>query len=148
MKETAVPIPLHAWQDPQGDVVLKQSQLGCCIYFGCWADAGEPADYICELRFDQAWAIRGICSEYLPYQHGEGHSRSDIYKIENSIWLKQASEQRAKSYPNWRNRDKSSYHHYVVEGHDYYYEIIAAGYTERQIPYAEAGELKRLVDEA
>ena len=148
MGEMAVPIHLQVWQDPQGDVVLKHSRSECTVYFGCWVNAGEPADYICELRFNHAWAVRGCSSEYLPYKLREGLSCSDIFEVENSTWLKQASRERAKSYPNWRNWDKKVYHHYVVQGHDNYYEILATGYTERQISYAEAGELKRLVDKA
>ncbi len=148
IEEIAVPIPLQLWQDPQGDLVLKRWRSGCSVYFGCWIDAGEPADFICELSFDHTWAVRGYNSEYLPYRIGRGQTRSNIFEIEFSTWLKQASEQRERCYPNWRDWDKKDYHHYIVQGHDNYYEILAAGYTERQIPYDEAGELKRLVDEA
>ena len=63
------------------------------------------------------------------------------------LWLQQVSEQRAADYPNWQNWDAKEYFHYVVQGHDNYYEIIAAGFSEKQLPYEEAGELKRLVDE-
>jgi hypothetical protein len=37
-------------------------------------------------------------------------------------------------------------HHNVTQRQDNYYEIIAAGYSEKRISY-DAGELKRLVDE-
>src|SRR5689334_18467740 len=130
MQEIAVPISLQVWQDPQGDVVLKYSRSECSISFGCWMNTGEPADYICELVFDQAWAVRGYRSEYLPYQLKQGLSQSNIYEVENSNWLQQASEQRARSYPNWRNWDKKVYHHYVVQGHENYYELLAGGFTE------------------
>jgi hypothetical protein len=148
MEEMALPIPLQLWQDPQGDLVLKHCRSECSVYFGCWIDAGEPANYICEIRFDHAWAVRGYRSEYLPYKIGAEQTRSDIFKIVGSTWLKQASKQRERSYSNWRDWDKKKYDHYVVQGHNNYYEILAAGYAERQIPYEEAGELKRLVDEA
>jgi hypothetical protein len=144
MQELAIPIPLQVWLDPQGDVVLKHSRSECIIYFGCWLSAGEPAGYVCELIFDHAWAIRGYRSEYLPYRLKQKGSHSDIYEIENSTWLKQASEQRARSYPNWQSWDKKIYHHYVVQGHDNYYELLAAGYTEKKVPYHEAGELTNL----
>jgi hypothetical protein len=147
MKDLAIPIPLEVWQDPQGDVILRHSRSECKIYFGCWLSAGEPSNNICELVFDSAWAVRGCSSEYLPYRHEQTGTRSDIYEVENSTWLKQASKQRAESYTNWRTLDKKVYHHYVVQGHDNYYEILAAGYTERRLAYAEAGELARLVDE-
>ena len=147
MGEIAKPIPLHVWQDPQGDVVLKHSLSECAVYYDCWTNAGEPADYICEPQFNHAWMVRGHCSEHLTYQVNQGSSRSDIYKIENSTWLRQASQRRATDYPNWRDWDEKEYCHFVVQGHDNYYEIIATGYSEKQIPYEEAGELKRLVDE-
>ena len=90
--------------------------------------------------------VRGHCSEVLPYRLGHGYEppHSGIYKVENSTWLQQVSEQRAADYPNWRNWDAKEYFHFVVQGHDNYYEIIAAGFSEKQLPYEEAGELKRL----
>jgi hypothetical protein len=100
------------------------------------------------LQFEHAWEVRGHCSEHLPYQVKQGLSRSDIYKIEDSTWLKRASEQRVRDYPNWRDWDAKEYRHYVVQGHDNYYELLAPGFTEKRIPYEEAGELRRLIDEA
>jgi hypothetical protein len=73
---------------------------------------------------------------------------SCVYQIENSTWLLQACEQRLKNYPKWRNWDDRKYVHYIVHGHDNYYEILASGFTEKKVPYDEAGELKRLADEA
>lgn len=149
MRDERVPVPLHVWQDPVGDVILEHSRSKCAVYFGCWINAGEPADYVCELQFDHAWAVRGHRSEILPYRPGRGHQppHSGIYKVENSTWLQQASKQRAADYPNWRNWDAKDYFHFVVLGHDNYYEIIAAGFSEKKISYEDAGELKRLVDE-
>ena len=148
MEEIAAPIPLQVWQDPQGDVVIKHSRSECAVYFGCWTNAGEPADYICELQFEHTWAVRGYCSEYLPYLVKQGLPRSSVYEIANSTWLRQASEQRLSDYPRWRDWDKKKYHHYVIHGHDNYYEILASGYSEKQISCDEAGELKRLIDDA
>jgi hypothetical protein len=85
-------------------------------------------------------------TEFLLYQVEQGLPRSGIYEIENSTWLPRASERRLRSYPLWRDWDENKYHHYVIQGRDNYYEIIAAGYSEKRISYA-AGDLKRLVDE-
>jgi hypothetical protein len=147
MKQRAVPLPLKVWQDPQGDVVLYSSREGCNVSFGCWEAAGEPAEYICKLSFNHAWAVRGINSEYLPYEYEANH-RSCIYKIEDSLWLKNETEQRSKSYPEWREWDSRLYHHYVVSGHDNYVEVIAASFEEQVMSRSEAGELARLIDEA
>ncbi len=146
-KEIAVPVPLKVWQDPQGDVVLHSSHEGCTVYFGCWEVPGEPADYICKLTFNHAWAVRGVDSEYLPYEYKE-HHRSCIYEIEDSEWLKQNIEQRSKSYPEWKEWDNRTYHHYVVSGHDNYFEVVAASFEEQVVLRSEAGELARLCDEA
>jgi len=148
MDEVAIPIPLRSWQDPQGDIVLKFARQECPIYFGGWMCPGEPADYIGELTFEHAWAVRGYCSEYLPYSIKGKIHRSSIFEIQNSTWLSQESQQRARGYPDWHNWDKRTFHHYVVQGHDNYYEILASGFIEKSIPYDEAGELKRLIDEA
>ena len=147
IKQLAVPIPLKSWQDPQGDVVLHKSRASCTISFGCWEAAGEPSDYICQLSFSNAWAVRGINPEYLLYEY-EAHHRSCIYEIEGSAWLKQESEMRSKCYPRWREWDSRLYRHYVVRGHDNYFEIIAASFEERVVSRSEAGELARLIDEA
>src|SRR4029453_9845062 len=105
MGEIAIPIPLQFRQDPQGDVVLTHSRSECAVYFGCWIDQGEPAEYICQLQFDRAWMVRGCRSEYLPYQVEQGLAPSGVYQIENSTWLPLACGQRLKNYPEWRNWD-------------------------------------------
>jgi hypothetical protein len=148
MGEIAVPIPLQFLQDPQGDVVLTHSRSECAVYFGCWTDQGEPAEFICQLQFDHAWVVRGYRSEYLPYQVEQRPPPSGVYRIENSTWPPQACEQRLKNYPEWRSWDDRKYVHYIVHGHDNYYEILASGFTEKKLPYHEAGELKRLADVA
>src|SRR2546430_1356272 len=104
VKELAVPIPLKVWQDPQGDVVLHNSREECKIYFGCWIDEADPADYICKLTFVHCWAVRGFLLENFPYEYKE-HLPSCIYEIENSDWLKKSTEQRSKLYPNWKEWD-------------------------------------------
>lgn len=145
--QLAIPIPLKAWQDPQGDVVLQHSRNGCTISFACWDDAGQPADYICKLVFDHAWAVRAVNSEFLPYEINEPQ-RSCVYEIKDSEWLIGISKQRSDYYPEWRNWDKRSYHHYVVRGHDNYCEVVAEAFVERIVPRDEAGELASLIDEA
>ena len=146
--QLAVPIPLKVWQDPQGDVVLHHSRECCTVSFACWDAAGEPADHICQLNFHHAWVVRGVNSEYLPYEGPEHHQHSCIYEIEDSVWLKQESEERGKTYPEWREWDSRLYHHYVVRGHDNYVEVIASSFEEGVVSRSEAGELARLMDEA
>jgi hypothetical protein len=146
--ETAVPIPLQTWKDPQGDVVLRHSRDSCAIYFGCWTEAGDPADYLCQLLFKHAWAVRGGSdSQSLPYEY-EAHHHSGIYEITDSEWMKSESTKRSEVYPNWREWDDKIYHHYFVSGHDNYYEVLAAGFDVNIISHSQAGDLARLIDEA
>jgi hypothetical protein len=147
IKQFVTPIPLKVWQDPQGDVVLHHSRDKCAVSFACWEAAGEPADYICQLKFDNAWAVRGVSSEFLPYEY-EAHHRSCIYEVVDSKWLAQESELRGQSYPEWRASDRKEYHHYVVSGHDNFVEVIAASFEEQIVPRSDAGELVRLIDES
>ncbi len=91
-------------------------------------------------------AVEVFTLEGLPYQIKE-HRRSCIYEIENSEWLKQVSEQRLRNYPEWKNWDKRKYRHFVVSGHDNYYDIIATDFEEQKIPEDEAGELVKLIRE-
>ena len=94
MFEKATEIPLKVWQDPQGDVVLLHySRTECFIYFGCWINDAEPADYLCKLTFHSASAVRCLRFEYTPYLNREFKYRSSILIIENSQWLEQVNQQ-------------------------------------------------------
>ena len=145
--EIAVPISLNVWQNPQGNVVLHHSREDCQVFFGCWTESGEPASYLCKLTFHQAWAIRGLRLECFPYRVKE-HRHSCIYEVDNSSWLEQVSEQRLKNYPEWRSWDERKFRHFVVSGHDNYYDIVATEFEEQKIPEDEVGELIKLIREA
>ena len=147
MKQLLVPIPLKVWQDPQGDVVLDHSRGKCVVSFACWEAAAEPADYICQLKFNNAWAVRGVTSEFLPYEY-EAHHRSCIYEVIGSKWLEQESDLRMQSYPTWRSWDRKQYYHYVVSGHDNFVEVIAASFEEKVVARSDSGELAKLIDKA
>lgn len=148
MNEKEIEIPLKVWQDPQGDVVLHNSRTECFIHFGCWISNIEPADYICKLIFHNVSAVRGFRFEYTPHESKEFKYHSSISVIENSRWLEQLNEQRLKHHPEWEKLDEKKYKHFVVSGHDNYYDIIASGFDEEIISRNDAGELKRLIDEA
>lgn len=141
----AITVPLTVWPDPQGDVVLHYSRGECLIYFGCWLTSEEPANYVGKLIFHYAWAVRGACFEFLPYEIHEHNHPSNICTVENSKWLKEMCSQRLAYYPEWKNWDIREYSHYVISGHDNYYEIIAAGFDEQTVPQEIAGEFVRLI---
>ncbi len=139
-KEIAIPIPLKVWQDPQGNPLLIYSEHNCEVYFGCWDKTGEPAEFICRISFDSAWASKSCGLEFLRYQINE-HTRSSILEIENSKWLKELTEYRLKCYPEWKTWDKTTYHHFVIQGHDEFVEILAKSYKEESISIEDAKNL-------
>jgi hypothetical protein len=128
-QDIAVPIELKAYQDPQGTVKLFHSDLMCEVLFDCWNDDRRPADHFGKLTFLHAWAVRGLCLEVFPYKIRE-HLPSCIYEVENSTWLSQVTQQRLDIYPQWKTWDERVYRHFVVSGHDNFYEIIATKFDE------------------
>lgn len=131
-KEIAVAIPLKVWQDPQGNPLLIFSEHLCEIFVGCWEDVGTPADYICKIAFNSAWAGRSFTLEFLSYEIKED-KHSAIFEVINSNWLKESSQFRLKYYPEWKNWDEKIYRHFVVQGHDKFVEILAESYEVETI---------------
>lgn len=145
MEEIAIAIPLNVWKDPQGDVVLHYSCESCVVYFGCWVTNTQPADYLCKLNFHRAWAVRGYLGEE-DYHVQEHDYRSYIYRVKNSEWLQQEYNRRLTASPDWKQWDNNTYNHYVVSGHDNYYDIIAVDFTETTISFDGAGDLLRVLN--
>jgi hypothetical protein len=139
-REIAETVPLKVWKDPQGNPLLISSENILDVYFGCWDDAGMPADYICKITFNFGWASRSYGIENLPYEIKE-FSRSSIYEVINSKWLTESSERRLQCYPEWKTWDKKTYHHFVVSGHNNYAEVLAESFSEEIIPIENAKEL-------
>jgi hypothetical protein len=76
----------------------------------------------------------------LPYEI-KNSSRSSIYEVIDSKWLKESSDRRLQCYPKWRILDEKIYHHFVVSGHDDYVEVLAESFTEEIIPIESAKEM-------
>src|SRR6185312_16667593 len=85
-KELATAVPLELWKDPQGDIILVYSERECSIYFGCWEEPGNPADYICRLKFQRALGVRSYPHEYHPFSLVGQKTCSDIYEVTDSKW--------------------------------------------------------------
>lgn len=151
-KDKALKIPIDVWQDPQGDIVLNTSERECTVFFGCWDEQGDPANYLSKISFKNCLASKYTHSQFLPYKIYEDKAHSYILKIENSTWLRELIDEKRKLYPaeihiglSW---DKKKYVHFVVQGHDAYIDIIATEFNIEIIPRERAGELVRLIDEA
>jgi hypothetical protein len=83
MKDANI-IPLQFWQDPQGDVILIYGEQECSVYFTCWASAGVDAEFIGNLSFESASAVRSFGWEFIPYQTKPHGQKSWILELPDS----------------------------------------------------------------
>src|SRR5215470_15271824 len=95
----SVKMPLEIWQDPQGDVLLVYSEAECSVYFACWNEAGEPADFIGHLTFKQVRAVRSFPREYLPYQPEPSSAKSWVIQVFDSELVEEHLAYRKRHYP-------------------------------------------------
>ncbi len=140
-------VPLESWQDPQSDVILVYGERECSVYFRCWESAGVPAEYIGNLSFHGASAIRSYPREFQPYQTATQGQRSWILQVEDSDLAQEYVAYQKRHYPQYEIKEKT---HYVVVGHDIYHEILATSFTAGRIPktqLTEARLLKLIADE-
>jgi hypothetical protein len=142
--DTAIHVPLEVWPDAQGNPLLILSEHLTLVYLGCWEAAGVPADYVCKIDFQHGWASRTMSVEFLPYEI-ESRDRSSVYEVIDSGYLKQASEQRLRHYPEWKNWDTNVYRHFVISGHDIYVEVIAESFHEERVAIGDAAEILPLL---
>ena len=139
-KVSAKKIPLGSWQDPQGDVVLVYSLFECSIFFGCWDEAGVPADYVCLLSFTAAVATRSFPREYIPYEIEPAEHKSYVLEVVDSPWLHDQQRERKRLQETvYRHNPGRPWdaRHFVVTGHDIYHEILAASYKESRVYKAD-----------
>jgi len=128
----AIIIPLEVWQDPQGDVILVYSEWECSVYFSCWTTSGEPADFICQLSFQYAFAVRSFARKYLPYRIPQPSGHSFILRVPDSDLVREHITYRLHHYSD-SPPQHSDLKHYVVVGGDIYHEILANGFTAATI---------------
>jgi hypothetical protein len=147
--EQVTVIPLEFWRDPQGNIILIFSEHECSVYFGCWNDAGQPADFIGHLSFLRASAARSFNREFLPYHASQHQNRSYILSITDSEFIREHNAYRQQHYPG-SPANMRELVHYVVPGHDIYHEILAASLKAMKIPINEITDdrLRRLIDDA
>lgn len=129
----AIVIPLEFWQDPQGDIILVYSEYECTVYFNCWSSAGISADFIGQLSFERASAVRSFGREFLPYRIPTHSSHSYVLSIPQSDLVREHVAYREKHYAHLSLK-RPTPEHYVVVGHDIYHEVLAAGFKTTRIP--------------
>ncbi|PWJ31141.1 hypothetical protein BC781_1251 [Sediminitomix flava] len=144
-------IELPIWQDPQGDLILEKSREYCYVYFGCWDKKSPPnyAEYIGRIEFINAWSVRSLDVEFYDiHPRGEYLYPSSIYIIKNSEWFKDVFNIRNEYYSDsWTKWKDKNYKHYLVKGHDNYFEIIAEDFEVKKIDKAQAGKYAVLIEE-
>jgi len=128
-------IELPIWKDPQGDLIIEKGREFCSVYFACWEN-NEPeyANYVGKITFENAWAVKSLDVEYYDiYPKGDFQFKSSIYIVENSKWLDEVIGIRSKYYDNWTKWKDKEYKHYLVRGHDNYFEIVAENYVVEKV---------------
>jgi hypothetical protein len=147
--ENATEVSLQYWPDPQGDSVVIYSARECLVFRGCWAAPGEPADFISCLSFQAVKGIRCFPREASPYVHVPRRLHSGVLSLSDSEMIREHRTHRQRHYPNSVD-DRPGLLHYVIEGHDFYHEILAHGFTETAIPAADIHDerFRQLLEEA
>jgi hypothetical protein len=130
MPDNAIAIPLPFWQDPQGSLALEAAQATCTVFFPLWSNDGEEQlEQIGKITFTGCWAISMLSAKFLPYSVNTHVLTSYLLEIVDSDWLLATAQQRLHAYPGWKNWDKATYRHYLVQGTDKYVEVLATHFT-------------------
>ena len=146
--DTARPIALDVWKDPQNFVITHHVRDEAWIYFRCWETAGVAAGHVGCLHFEGVWHIDSTrFSDTRGYPNVmETDLRSYYLLIEDSSLLKALETRRAGHDREWNKYDRRPYRHYVVESHDFYTNVIAGKVSfsiiggERAKPFFEVWE--------
>lgn len=126
---SATPVELDVWKDPQGFVLFEHVRDETRCYFQCWTEDGHlDIEHVGCLHFNGVWHLASTrFRETKGYPNVRGTSlRSYYLLIEDSPLLMELVEQRSKHDPDWQRYDKRCYRHWIVEGHDFYTEVVAA----------------------
>ena len=142
---TAIQLPF--WQDPQGPLAVAIFESTCQVFFALWdLDRNQISDCLGKVTFSKCWATRTVGTEYSHYCPTPHGFHSYLLEVEESAWLTEQSQNRLETYPNWLNWDKTTYHHYVVEGAGSYVEVIAAGFAAEMASAQECRHYAFLLD--
>ncbi|WP_151087252.1 hypothetical protein [Hymenobacter baengnokdamensis] len=125
---TAIKLPF--WQDPQSSLALVVTPTDCDVFFTLLSEGkAEPSDELGKISFLNCWATHMVKTEFLPYSIAEHSFHSFLLEVIDSAWLATATRQRSYTYPAWKNWDGKVYHHYIVQGHNSYVEVLAVSFT-------------------
>jgi len=124
----AIEIELPVWKDPQNFVIIEHVRDEAWVNFRCWDDEGTELNTVGCLHFEGVWFLN---SERFLEQKGypvikEGRFKSYYLKIPESELLATLISERSSCNPDWQKYDTRNYEHFIIESHDFYYDIIAS----------------------
>lgn len=127
--EPARAIKLPFWQDPQCFVITEHIRDEATVFCRTWDEPGQRSSQVGVLRFDGVWTLElerhtGFKSYPGKYETGEP---SYYLVVDDSALLTYLEAERTDRDPTWRDHDKRSYTHYVVNSHDHWVDIVASG---------------------
>ena len=145
----AEPLALPVWKDPQSFVLLEHVRDEARAFFRCWDDAGNPVNEVGCIHFQGVWYLhsaRFLATKGYP-DVAATELRSYYLRVPESDLVKELMEKRIAQDPDWRQYDKRHYLHYVIECHDFYYDIVAVSAAFSLLPASESGGLLRRWDQ-
>lgn len=145
----AQPIALPVWKDPQSFVLLEHVRDEARIFFRCRDDAGNPLNEVGCIHFQGVWHVhseRHLAMKGYP-DVAATELRSYYLWVPESGLVKALTEKRCAWDPDWKQYDKRQYLHYVIESHDFHYDIVAASAAFSLIPASESGGLLQRWDQ-
>lgn len=119
----------------------------CQVFFALWdLNSDQIPGCLGKVTFSQCWATKTLATDFLPYHLTPHGFHSYLLEVEESAWLAEQSQNRLENYPSWRDWDKATYHHYVLEGADRYVEVLAASFTAKMASAEECRHYVFLLD--
>ena len=146
MRLPARVVPLHSWQDPQADVLLRYSEDVCEVRFSCWGKDAQPAEYTGVLLFECARAVRSERSEFAPFDVPVHNVHSYILEVDDCSWVDAVRARNRKLYDVRSTVEAEPLRHFVVLGHGVYHEVLATGFSEQRALHNSPRNLAELPD--
>jgi len=126
MRDIAEAIKFDVWLYPQEFPIVEHVRDEVRVYSRFINEKSEFIGIVC-LKFSYVWYISAKrFMKYKSYVNTKEHTYKSYYlHIDNSSLLDKLYMERDKIDPKWREYDYKEYKHYIVEAHDFYYNIIA-----------------------
>lgn len=134
MKDEAKAVCLDCWLYPQEFPIVVHVRDIVKVYYRCIDEKFNFSNIVC-LKFSNVWFISAQRHlKFGSYQNiAEHNCRSYYLQIKESTLLEKISKERTEWEHDWKKYDSNKYIHFIVEGHDFYHNIIASKVKIRTI---------------